>query len=549
MTTASETRGAADSQVSPRGLRAWIKSSNSTKLNVGLRLLIVIGFIYFLIDAVQYLIGGNGTFDFSWYYFWAWAFRLNPHANVYDPAVLLPIATRVHFTILTYLYPYPPPLPLLMVPLTWLPFKTAARVWLVFDLALWLASAALLVSWVRGATHGMLAGGGKARFALISRFIAVVSLFLVLAYQPLAAGVELGQASVLILFLLLLTAWLDQRGHPLAAGAALALNVWIKPYPLLLVAYYAFSRQWRLLKGFAAAFATIVVALLFIVGPANLLAMRAVFIEGGSLTTSAANTALAQVPYWVAIEAGTRPGLLTVVLGYAMAAAIAVAFGAALLIEWRHSGRILSLSPDRPEAALRKALGFAWALTTMILVAPITLENYEAWLLPAYGLAFACGVLGITGASVDGARVTLRRALLLVAVILSYGLTMTDLPFGYDGDVPYHLAPFVAGHPLRPPFMLVRPLAALILWFVLESLYTRGLRTQPTFAPVETSSLETSSPTGEAPAVPAPVARRLMVVLVGLVLAISCVRWTWLLLQVIIGVPHWPIGAPPIALH
>lgn len=538
VTTASETQGVAASQVSPRGIHAWIKSPYRTLLKVGLGTLIAVEFVFFLADAVQYFTGRHGTFDFSWYYLWAWTFRLNPHASVYDPAVLRPIAAQVHFTYLTQMFPYPPPLPLLMLPLTWLPFRTAARVWLAVDFALWLASAALLVSWVRGATQGMLAAGGKVRLSLVSRFIAMITFFLVLAYSPLAQGVELGQASVLILFLLLLTAWLEQREHPVAAGAALALNVWIKPYPLLLVAYYAFTRQWRLLRGFAATFAAIVVALLFIVGPANLLAMRAVFFEGGGLTTSFDNTALARVPYWLALEAGAQPGSLATVLGYAMAAAVAAAFGGVMLLAWRHRGRGLPPGSDRSEGVLRNALGFAWALTTMILVSPITWEHYEAWLLPGFGLAFACSVLGVTGSPAGDARVMLRRALPLAAVVVSYALTMADLPFGYDGDAAFHLAPFVAGHPLRPPFMLIRPLGALLLWFVLARLYTRGLRSRSPFP-----TAITFSPAGEAPEI---LARRLAVVLVGLVLATGSVRWAWMFLQITLGMPHWPPVVPPI---
>jgi hypothetical protein len=466
--------GAIEQQMSADAVAETAPAPASPLLRATFQVVLVlvagIAALSWLAKAVSFWRDGQGTFDFSFYYDVALALRDNLHANIYDPHLIQSVANAHHVFLGAGVYHYPPVLPILLIPLTLLSFTDAAHVWLIIDLLLSLAGAALLIDWGRRVWEP------PTRDA--ARLFAVAALFLILSYQPLVQAVRLGQATVFVFFLIVLAAWLVERGHPELAGVLLALAAWIKIYPLLLIAYYALRRERRVTHGAAIGGAIGFVLALVVVGIPGVLAMGGILTNGTTDSMNAQNEALARVPFWIATELGFGAGPIVTALGYLLVTLVALVFVAIALLVWRVAlsprATALGLITDRTRNAL-DAHGYAWALCTMVLVAPITWEHYDAWLLPAFALVLGYAVRGRSRRDVDGvwARSSwlapeYRKLLVALAI---YALTMIDLPFGYDGNTAFDLGPFVAGHPLRPLFMLIRPLATLLLWQIVGMLF------------------------------------------------------------------------------
>ncbi|HEX3272710.1 MAG TPA: hypothetical protein VHR15_18845, partial [Ktedonobacterales bacterium] len=95
----------------------------------------------------HYLKQPVGVIDFSTYYSAAYALRMNPQANVYDQALLTRVAARIPGTLQPPLpYVYPLPFAYLLIPLTFLPFLTAAAVFFHLNLAIW-GLCVLILAW------------------------------------------------------------------------------------------------------------------------------------------------------------------------------------------------------------------------------------------------------------------------------------------------------------------------------------------------------------------------------------------------------------------
>jgi hypothetical protein len=451
---------AADAAVEPASTSA--SRLLRATFHVALYLVAAIASLSWLANAVSFWRDGQGTYDFSFYYDVALALRDNSHANIYDPHLLQSVANAHHAFLGAGVYHYPPVLPILLMPFTLLSFTAAARLWLIVDLLLSLVGAFLLVDWARRVWEP------PTRDA--ARLFAVVTLFLTLMYQPLVQGVRLGQATVLVFFLVVLAAWLVQRGHPELAGALLALAAWIKVYPLLLIAYFVLRRERRVTLGAALGGALGFMLALVVVGIPGVLAIGGILANGTTDSLNAQNEALARVPFWIAVELGGGAGPIITALGYVLVAAVALIFVAVVLV-WRSSPPIDERDLGHFTGRARNMLdayGYAWALCTMVLVAPITWEHYDAWLLPAFVLLLGYALRARPRRDPDTARprswwLSPEYRTLLIALV-AYTLTMIDLPFGYDGNTAFDLGPFVAGHPLRPLFMLIRPLSTLLLW-------------------------------------------------------------------------------------
>jgi hypothetical protein len=208
----------------------------------------------------------------------------------------------------------------------------------------------------------------------------------------------------------------------------------------------------------------------------GLLDTRYILDNGAFQATHFQNEALARVPLWIAAELGGHLTPALTVAGDALVAVIGVVFLAALL-------RLLRQNPPQdtrqlmtdPAAANRELLGYTWALCTMVLVSPLTWEHYDAWLLPAFivclGLAIHASVAGFRDA-----RGRIRReTYVLAATVVAYVITMHHLPLGYDGTTTFDIGPYIGGHPLRPFFMLLRPLAALLIWTCSGALFLRAM--------------------------------------------------------------------------
>lgn len=417
-------------------------------------------------DAIVILRDPNGGFDFISYYAAALALRDNPAANIYDLHVLQSAALAHHAAYPGTRYMYPPLLAVVLMPLTWLPSDTALRLWDVFNLLLWLACLVLIARLLRSLfIEARLAGLALPLDADVRLFLVAVVGFLTLTYDPLAAGIGLGQINVMVCFLVLLALDLERRGRPALAGASLAVASLLKVYPLVLLGYYALRGRWRVVGCGAIALGILVAGMLPVLGIQGLLVTRGLLAAGDTAIVLAHNEALLRAPLWIGILAGRQPDALVSILGALLVGLVGLTFVAGMLwIALRPVIKRLRLQPRPQETnCTADVFGYLWALCTMVLVAPVSWEHSYTWLLPAVALGFGYVLL------VEPAN---RRAtLILILITLSYALTTADFPLEFDHTEQFVLGPSILGHPVRPIFMLMRPFGALLLWIAIGWLF------------------------------------------------------------------------------
>lgn len=338
--------------------------------------------------------------DFATYYAAAALLRFRPGGNIYDTATLIHSApayqgcpVAIHAP-----YLYPSLLGILFEPLTLLPCGIAFRVWVVMSLVLYAVCAALLAGRLRRAWPG--------REAFATGLVVALALLC----APMFAGIGQGQVHVVLLAALLAVPELEDRGHPLAAGALLALAACIKPHVLLVAALYALRGRWRVVFGTLATGAALVMVMAVLGGGAAGLvqALRAILANG---------TLEAKLPWNEALWA--LPG------GPVMAALVTVLWLAGVAVVRRRGNR---------------GLGEAWTYATMVLVSPVAWVFYLGWLLPVF---VAC-----LGASRD------RRVFTLLAVLYTGAI----VPFGIGSEAARWL----------------HPALTLALWALCGALYLRA---------------------------------------------------------------------------
>ncbi|MGH2516504.1 MAG: glycosyltransferase 87 family protein, partial [Ktedonobacterales bacterium] len=377
-TPATQTRREPVTQPAPPPSRSGVPLLRAA-LRLTLVALLGMAVLHWLGVAVQILGDPNGGFDFISYYAAALALRDNPAANIYTLHTLQVAALAHSAPYPGTRYMYPPLLAVLLLPLTWLRPDTALRLWDIFNLALWLACLALLVRLLRALLgvarptneHQPIPTGARL-------FLVAVVAFLALTYDPVAAGIGLGQINVLICFLALLALDFERRGRPGLAGAALAVASLLKVYPALLLGYYLLRGRWDVLRGAAVTFALLVAGMLPVLGIQGLLESRNFLAAGDSAVVLAHNEALLRAPLWLATLAGGQPGTLASVSGALLVGLVGLAFATGIV----RVGRVPSTARTggwrgwlprysrQPTARNEVAdiTGYLWALCTMVLV-------------------------------------------------------------------------------------------------------------------------------------------------------------------------------------
>jgi hypothetical protein len=168
-------------------------------------------------------------------------------------------------------YLYPPLLAMLLAPIAALAdFKTSAVIWLLLNIAITLVTLAALSHAIRQPSYQMALWVGAALFT------------------PLAQTLWMGQVS-LVLFALAAGTWLAYReDKPLLAGALLALAVWIKVYPAIILLYFIWRRDWRVIASTVVSGTILGVIQLIAVGPAECLKLITVVLPDLSNSGSVA---------------------------------------------------------------------------------------------------------------------------------------------------------------------------------------------------------------------------------------------------------------------
>lgn len=153
-------------------------------------------------------------------------------------------------------------------------------------------------------------------------------------FFPIGQALFIGQVTI-IMTALLAAAWIAiQRQRPGAAGALIALSAWIKIYPALLVVYFLYKGDWRVLRGVIVAGVALALGQIIVSGPEQFIAFFDVLFDltaqGQPAGTFENNSIFAfasrlfQKNYWVeplfispALFQASRLGLTALVFGTA----------------------------------------------------------------------------------------------------------------------------------------------------------------------------------------------------------------------------------------
>lgn len=129
-------------------------------------------------------------------------------------------------------YNYLPLFAILMVPFAQLPLLWAALAWYVVSLILAVLALRMCVAMVRDQWPQ-------------SSEVWLYALPPCLIVWPLMSALTRGQASVLLLWLLVAAVYYSWKGREVTGGACLAGAVVLKIFPLVLLAYFVWRRRWR----------------------------------------------------------------------------------------------------------------------------------------------------------------------------------------------------------------------------------------------------------------------------------------------------------------
>ena len=160
---------------------------------------------------------------------------INPQLVVANPDTTFARTARAHGIPEVMLYVYPPTIADLSVPLTLLSPAAAFVVSGILNLAMLLAASFLLTQMLR-IQSPVWAGS--------------VAVFLVL-FRPTLSCLHFGQASILLLFLLMAGVSLHAHGRKNIAGFLFALAAAIKLTPLIVIVPIIAWRDWKILRALA----------------------------------------------------------------------------------------------------------------------------------------------------------------------------------------------------------------------------------------------------------------------------------------------------------
>ena len=131
------------------------------------------------------------------------------------------------------LYLYPPTLAILIQPALLVSPYVGALIWLGLNVGILIASVGLLLWNSNIRDHWMRAG----------------LLLLPVVFTPTIMSLYLGQVNVLVFVLIALAYLTFVQKRPYISGVLLAVSVWIKLWPVVLIAYFFWKREWKVVSG------------------------------------------------------------------------------------------------------------------------------------------------------------------------------------------------------------------------------------------------------------------------------------------------------------
>jgi hypothetical protein len=188
-------------------------------------IIVVAGMFYLVAKPVR-----EPSIDFFGYYVSAAA--IYQGESVYSPETHANIANAVGIRF-TGPYTYLPTFAILMQPVVLMSPYVASLVWFGVNVGLLLIAVGLLFKQSNLQDHRL----------------GVALLVLPVVFTPVLMSLYLGQVNFLILVLIVLAYMAFVRRRPYSAGLLLAVSSWIKFWPIVLIAYFVWKREWKVVLG------------------------------------------------------------------------------------------------------------------------------------------------------------------------------------------------------------------------------------------------------------------------------------------------------------
>jgi hypothetical protein len=191
---------------------------------------------FFLLNGSMFSTASSLHVDFS--INWTAAHALRDGQNPYGITTLAERAgkldgpTGLIYGQLFTSYIQPPTSAILITPLTFLPWREATRVWLLLNHLFLAAAVCLTLVTVRP--------------ALPRRWVVAGAVMVLALFSQIYGSFALGQVDALQVFLLSLGFWAFVRGKPAVCGASIACAAAIKLIPGLLLLYFLWRRDYRI---------------------------------------------------------------------------------------------------------------------------------------------------------------------------------------------------------------------------------------------------------------------------------------------------------------
>jgi hypothetical protein len=298
----------------------------------------------------------------------------NPYGRtaLLDRAVALGSPTILVYSQLFTSYIQPPSSALWLAPLTGLSWRDATHFYLALNHVFLLAAAVLTLRIVRPAIPWY--------------WLAAVVAVVLLLYSQIYTSFVLGQVDALLTLLLVVALWGYIERKPAVSGVAIAVGASIKLFPAVLLLYFLWRREYRLVAWGAGAGALLFLGSLAIVGldvyRTYLTDVLPALLKGSTHYSNASIGALiarSQTPdvigglpevfYLDVVFPGIKARLLSLFIGLAAAGFVGLILG---------RRQPLKASPGRLVAEYYLVVAVALAVSS------VTWEFYLVWLLPLF---------------------------------------------------------------------------------------------------------------------------------------------------------------------
>jgi hypothetical protein len=286
--------------------------------------------------------------------------------DLYSPALAFlnggHLRNILHMNVTPYVYP--PPLALVLRPLTLFSMSHALMIWDMLNVVM------------QGALFVMVVRVSRAR--TLKQFLLICTMY---GYYPLNMGLGNGQIDLFITVASLAAYLLYRSDRLRRAGILLGLVILIKPTVAVLLLYFAFRKAWRTIAATAATVAAGIGISGLVVGVPMLWEYRTV---AAGWANSFGILPLNQSLHGVITRlASPARDLAPTGFGAALALVAEVTLPvAACMLVWR------LMRSGEPDSLLAGALQFYAVFAVMLLSSPFTENIHFTWILPGAGLVF-----------------------------------------------------------------------------------------------------------------------------------------------------------------